>query len=161
MTMLGQLNDSPADIVAQLLIDIGLADDPDQPGTASLEWPVSVDSELATPDDALFVSNTDPLQSGRVQLTGQMSELYGVQIKIRAADPQVAFKKANEVAVAIDQQIYHRTTTVPPSSKSTGGSYFVGAITRKSGPLALGREGSATKRSLYTINTVVDINQTS
>jgi hypothetical protein len=158
--LLGQFNDSPADVIAQLLIDLGYVEDPNLAGTAKLIWPVSVDSELASPDDIVCITNTDPVNSGRVQVTGQMSELWGIQFKVRAVDPQVAYRKSNQLVVAMDQEIYHQTTIIHPTATTSGGTYFVGAITRKSGPLSLGREASATKRSLYTINAIVDIIQT-
>lgn len=148
--LLGSFLDSPAAVIAQLLIDLTLATDPSSSGA----WPVSVDSELDSPDNVLCVTNTEAVQSGRVQISGQMSELWGFQLKIRAADPQVAFAKANAMAVAFDQVIYHNGVTIGSNK------YFVGAVTRKGSTLFAGREGSATKRSIYTINAIVDILQT-
>ena len=107
----------------------------------------------------ICLTNTEPERYGRVQLTGETSQLRAFQTKIRSSDPQVAWTKTNQLQVAYDQKILHRQTVIQPNSQSAGGTYNVGAITIKSGPLFLGREGSATKRSLYTINAIVDIIQ--
>ena len=146
---LGTLNDSPAAVLAQIFIDKGWATDP----TSNLAWPVSVDSELATPDSMMTLTDTEGTINGRVQVSGQASELFGVQLKIRAADPQAGHLQANAMAVNLDQNLYHVRTTLGVNQ------YFVGSATRKGSPLALGREGTATKRYLYTINMIVDIIQ--
>ncbi len=160
MPLFGQLADSPAAIVAQMLIDLGYAQDPLGTGTAD-EWPISVDSELDSPDDVICLTNTEPVRNGRFQGTGEMNELFCFQTKVRASDGQLAWGKANDLAVTYDQRIYMVTTVLQPNSSTAGGTYRVGRVTRKSGPMALGREGSATKRHLYTINAIVDIIQLS
>lgn len=148
--ILGTLEDSPAAVIAQLIIDLGLATDPLSSGS----WPVSVDSELDSPDNVLCLTNTEAELSGRVQVTGQMSELWGIQLKIRAADPQTGYAKANAMAVAFDQTIRRNWTAIGSNV------YMIGAVTRKGSVLYVGREGSATKRHIYTINAIVDIIQT-
>lgn len=150
MPVLGSLLDSPAAIIAQLMIDLSAATDP----TSNLAWPVSVDSELDTPDNMMTFTNTEGFQEGRVQQTGEMSSLPGFQLKVRAADPEVAYAKAQALAVIFDQVVYHNTVTVGSNV------YRVGAITRKGNVLYLGREGSGSKRTLYTVNAIVDIIQT-
>jgi len=149
--VLGTLHDSPAAILAQVCLDKGWASLP----TSLSTWPISVDSELAFPDNVMTLTNTEGMTSGRIQLTGQISELYGAQLKIRAATSTEAFLQAHEMAVNFDQKLYRYTTTINTNS------YRIGAVTRKGAPLALGREGSATKRYLYTINVIVDIIQLS
>lgn len=146
--------------MAQLLINLGQVSDPLASGTANV-WPVSVDTELNTPDNVVTLTNTEPQQQGRFQGSGQMNELWTFQAKIRAADSQTAYAKANALSVLFDQVIYKNQVTLAPTSHSAGGTYRVGRVTRKSGPIAIGREGSATKRYIYTINAIVDIIQLS
>lgn len=159
MTTLGYLQDSPAAVIAQMLIDMGQASDPDVEASSSENWPVSVDSDLASPDDVVFVYNTEGQTYGRIQSTGQTSELYGFQTKVRAARPQDAYKKINDLLNCFDQEVYRRTVTITDVDGTR--SYWIGAITRKGSPIFIGREGSATKRTLYSLNAIFDLRQLS
>lgn len=158
--LFGSLSDSPSAVIAQLMIDQGQASDPLLPGTAS-DWPVSCDGELNNPDNVITITGTESSTFGRVQVTGQLSELWGIQFKIRAIDPQVAWAKANAIAVWMDQAVRMAITMVTHTDLTVG-AYRVGAITRKGGALFLGRgEPTATKRTHYTINAITDIIQIS
>ena len=146
--LLGQLLHSPAYIFRQLMINYGLA-------TASGDWPVTADTELNLPDNALVVTNTEGERWGRIQVTGEQPEHFGVQVKIRSSLPQVGWTKANLIAVAMDQQLSYQSVTIDSSV------YAVGAITRKSSVLSIGREAGASKRFLFTVNAVFVVEQMS
>lgn len=150
----GQLLHSPANVIAQALIDIGLASEVSSVGAIGGDWPVTVDTELNLPDDSITVTNTQGELNGRIQITGEQPEHFGFQIKVRASLPTTGWQKANGLAVALDQSLSHQSVTIDSSI------YAVGAVTRKGGVLAIGRELASTKRFLYTINAVVVINQT-
>ena len=155
MTILcGQLAHSPADVIATLLVDVGLAVEISNVGVIVGSWPVSVDTELNLPDDSLTVTNTAGELNGRIQITGEQPEHFGFQIKVRASLPTTGWEKANAIAVALDQSLSYQSVTIGSST------YDVGAVTRRGGVLAVGRELASTKRFLYTINAVVVINQT-
>jgi hypothetical protein len=152
--LIGSLQDSPADVIAQILINMGLVADPDSSSSSNPDWLISVDQELAVPDDVIEIHNTAGIQSGRVQITGQMSELYGIQFMVRAVDSRIAFAMMNQLAVIVDQQIYR--VTVPMNS---GKSYFLDSITRTGTPIALGKEAPLTKRYIYTLNAITSVIQ--
>jgi phosphate-selective porin len=158
--LLGSLVDSEQSIVAQLMIDMGIASDPLLPGTAS-DWPVSADGELQNPDNVITVTGTEPARFGRVQVTGEGSQISAVQIKVRSYDPQIAFTKTNEIVVWAEQTAYMQQTTVINQNGATS-TYRVGPFTRKSGPLSVGRaDNNLSKRWIYTINFLVSVIQLS
>ncbi len=153
--LVGSLEDSVADVVAQILINKGLVDDPDAGSSSSSSgWLISVDQELATPDDVVEIHNTEGVQSGRVQVTGQMSELYGLQVLVRASDSRTAFAMVNRLAVTVDQHIYRETVAM-----ASGKNYFLDSISRTGTILALGKEAPLTKRYIYTFNAITSVIQ--
>lgn len=149
----GQLDHSPADIIAQVLIDLSMASEMGINGKPEGAWPVSVDTELTLPDDIITVTNTEGVLNGRIQITGERPEHFGFQLKIRSSISTTGWEKARTLAVALDQQMSYTTITIGSST------YDVGAVTRMGGILAVGRELASTKRFLYTINGIVVINQ--
>lgn len=151
----GQLTHSPADVVAQVMIDLGLASGMGADGRPEGVWPVTVDTELNLPDDTVAVTNTEGILNGRIQITGERPEHFGFQVKVRSSLPTTGWNKANLMAVALDQQMSYNNVTLDSST------YEVQAVTRMGGVLAVGRELASTKRFLYTINAVVVIDQTS
>lgn len=150
----GRLTHSPADVVAQVLMDLGLANGMGPDGKPEGAWPVTVDTELNLPDDAVTVTNTEGVLNGRIQITGERPEHFGFQIKVRSSRPTTGWNKVNALAVALDQEMSYVTVMVDSST------YMVGAVTRMGGVLAVGRELASTKRFIYTINAIVVINQT-
>jgi hypothetical protein len=147
--MSGPLNHSPADVIAALLIDLGIGGDA---GADPLpEWPVYVGSEPSSPDSTITVYDTAGRAFGRSMATGDLSEHHGFQVRVRARTHAGGWLKARAVAVALDRGVLHRTVTVG------GRAYFVNVVNRESGPLALGKEVPATKRSLFTVNATADL----
>ena len=160
----GQMTDSPAAVIAQALIDKGVAYDPS--GTAS-SWQISVDSSLDSPDDALEVHNTDPMFQARNQITGNMEGFHAFQLTVRSVDPEKAWTMANRIARDFDllpsqnsESINYTNPTVVHQD-STSSNYSIGAVTRKSGPMYVGHDMSSSRRTIYTINAIVPILQNS
>jgi hypothetical protein len=148
--MTSALTHSPADVVRWLLINLGLGTDPAADGL----WPIHATNEPDWPDNMLTLYDTDPSIDGRIQQTGEITEHRGVQVQVRGVDHPTAWAKVEAVRATMDETVNKHLVIVESSA------YIVYAITRRSGPLALGRE-SATNRFLFTINVAVALRQLS
>lgn len=144
-----QLTHSPADIVRWTLIDLTVGTDP----STGAAWPIFCDGEGDTPDNAITVYNTSGIVEGEVHYNGEVQEHYGIQFRVRATKPTVAWPKINELMLACDQQVNNNIITVD------GTQYYVECITRKGTVLALGKESPTSKRFVYTLNATVSLRQ--
>ena len=142
-----QLSHSPADIVRYLLIALARGSLPEDEAA----WPIYVSQEPDTPDSCITVYDTSGILEGRAQVSGEIQEHYGIQIKVRAASTTVAYAKISEVNNWIDESVRNNLVIIDSSQ------YLVYAITRKGGILSLGKELSASKRNLYTVNAIVSL----
>lgn len=133
---------SPADVVAQLLVDLGLCSGPGGVG----EWPVFVAGEPSSPDEAVTVYDTAGTAFGRSMATGARSENPGVQVRVRARDHRTGWAKARQIARSLDEDALWRAVTVGAAA------YCVQDFGRTSDVLALGKEVPNSKRSLFTVN---------
>lgn len=143
----GPLLHSPADILRWLLVQLGLGTDPGNAGS----WPVYCSSEPHAPDNCITTYDTEQRGDGRSQISGEMFQHYGVQIRIRSVDHPTGYVKANALANALDQSVYQEVVTV------SGTRYLIHAVSRSSAVLPLGKEVPASKRSLFTINLLVSL----
>ena len=146
--MSGSLTHSPAQIVAQLLVDLGLGTLP----SASLTWPVYDVSLPDENDEAMCVHDTQGNIDGRDMNSGTTLEHYGIMIRLRARDHLTGYAKANAVAVALDSQVANDAVTLDSSV------YNVIALSRKSGPLNNGPEPGSS-RVIFSANYIAAINQ--
>ena len=146
--MSGELDYSPARILAELLIDLGKA----TRVSASGSWPVYVSLLPNSPDEALAVVNTTGIKDGRSLVTGTVYEHYGFQILGRSADDNSICTKMNSVATALD-------TRVDRTYVSIGSNTFrVQGVTRTSPILYAGFDGTS-KRRMYSVNGLAAICQ--
>lgn len=141
------LSHSPADIVRYLLVNLSRGSLPEDEAA----WPIYVSQEPDHPDSCITVYDTSGIIEGRAQISGEIQEHYGIQIKVRAASPTVAYAKISEVNNWIDKSVRNNLVTIESSQ------YLVYAITRKGGILSLGKELSSSKRNLYTVNAIVSL----
>lgn len=141
--------DSPADVVQQLLIDLGLG----SLVSAESSWPVYAYSAPDTPDSLICVYDTQGRLFGRTQIDGILQEQSGIQIMIRSTSPTLGYTKAKTIADALDTQVAQIGVTVGSRS------YVLASFNRTSGVLQLGTESPASKRHLFTINGIVPIRQ--
>lgn len=144
--MPGTLTHSPAAIVRQLLIDLGLV-------TASGTWPVKVSAEPDTPDNVVTIYDTAGETQGRIQYSGEVTDFHGLQIRVRAIDHPTGWAKVNAITTACAETVKRTTVAV------SGTSYTVHAMTRRSGILAIGKDVPSSKRNLFTVNYTVSITQ--
>lgn len=142
--MAGPLSHSPAAIVRKMLVDLGLGN-----AHTSLTWPVFVSAEPDMPDNAITVYDTAGRDHGRV-MQGERQGMRGVQVRVRATHPAIGYAKADAVAMALDG-VYQRAVSVD------GAAYQVHAITRTGDISALGKEAPDSRRSLFTLNALINV----
>lgn len=147
---------SPADIIRQLLVDLGLGND-----SNSNTWPTFVGSEPGSPDNVLTVFNTAGRDQGRHMIDGTRQTFPGVQIRVRSALPAVGYSKAGTIADALDASVYNRTVNVETINGVAAASYTVHALSRTTDVLDIGKDVPNSRRSIYTINATVTLKRNS
>lgn len=146
--MSGLLSHSPQYIVRQLLVDLGMGFDP--VGT-STSWRIYDTSEPDSPDDAITVYSTQGVDHGQIQISGYRVIDHGIQIRVRARDPEAGFVKANQIAVALDETVRMNTTVLGETV------YLIWAFNRTGDLNQLGRMPNR-NCYLFTINATVTLN---
>jgi hypothetical protein len=147
---------SPADILAQLLVDIKQCDAAADPDPLSpTGWPVRVNGEPTVPDNHITCYDTTPQEDGREMIRGEMFHHFGFQIRVRSTDQLTGWAKADAIHTALTEQVYQEVVTLPLAG---GGSaqYNVQNASAKS-PLHLGKDAPGSKRSLHTINGLLSV----
>jgi hypothetical protein len=142
------LSHSPADVLRWLLIAGGIGTDP----SLGEAWPIYASDEPDLPDNLLTLYDTAGVTQGRLQETGETAEHRGVMVQIRGIDQPTTWAKADAARVYLDESVHNQVITVGASE------YIVHAVTRKSGPISLGREPT-TNRFLFTLNAVMSLRQ--
>lgn len=154
--MSGSLSHSPAEIIRDLLVTLGLGTDPADSGS----WPIFVSREPDTPDSVITIYDTTPRLQGRSSPGGITQEHYGIQVRIRDASPRGGWVKANALVVALDQTIALDDVTIEDEDGTGLSTYKVYTVSRTGGILSLGKQIDSSKRNLFTINAVAAIRQT-
>ena len=143
----GTLVDSPARVLAKLLVDLGHVVD-----STTVAWSVFVNDEPDKPDNAVTIYDTAGRLSstGRVMSTGYRPGARGILVRVRSALPAAGWTRANRIAAALDEEVEWETVNV-------GGTlYTVCAVTRTTDLVSIGDE-SGTQRKLFTINAVMTL----
>jgi hypothetical protein len=89
---------SPAEIGRQLLVNLGVGQDPD--GGTSPTWPVFTGQEpdgIGVPDECITVYDTTWRTDGRHMGNGQTYWHYGIQIRLRSLGQADGWLKARAV----------------------------------------------------------------
>jgi hypothetical protein len=144
--MASVLQNSPAEIVRQLMVLENVGTLPD----ASGEWPIYVANEPTTPDNCITVRDTAGVSHGRSMPDNALLEHFGIQVRVRAATHSVGWPKANAVRLML-KDVYCAEATVD------GVLYRVHALVKIGQILALGKEAPMSKRSIFTINMLVSL----
>jgi len=149
-----QLDQSPAYVLRQLMVDLILGSHPDE-GTPVLDWNIYVSQSPGTGDNVITVFDTTGIIDNRVQTNGEVDEHYGIMIQVRAEGHTVGYAKANEIQNTLDVYLYRE-----PVYLDTGEIYEVHAVSRKGTINTLGKE-QGTDRNLFTLNYLVALKQLS
>lgn len=153
--MPGPLTHSPADVLRQLLINLGLGTD----GGAS--WPVHVAAEPDAPDSVITVYDTNGRLQGKRQVDGVALEYYGIQFRVRGARHVLGYQKSNAVISSLDTDVYDETVTVTALAGVPVATYLVHAVHRTTGIIALGKATPTAKLSLFVVNAITSIRKVS
>lgn len=144
--MSGLLHHSPADIIRYILVAGSNGTMP----SAGESWPINVSSEPDQPDNCITLYDTEGIDGGRTMNDGERQVHEGIQVKVRGTDHVVGFAKASLLASALDS-IRAKVLTIDSTT------YIVHCVIRTGGVLSLGKEVTASKRSLFTINATVSL----
>lgn len=152
--MTGTLYHSPAEIITQLVIDLGIADGPetDDGLTGWTVFPIQMEED---PDDAIQVTDTSGYMHGRSHVTGIVGEHYGIQILVRGSeDISAPYKKLKSIMSLFDEEVQRETVILLDDDNSVNRNYRVNAITRKSTVVPAGNDG---RRYFWAANVVASI----
>lgn len=147
--MSGPLNHSPAYVLRQALVDLGLGTDPADNG----DWPVIARKEPDEPDDVITIYNTAGRDLGRTAPDQRRIELYGTQVRVRASTPSGGNSKARAVANTLDA-LYLQTVLVD------GTRYEIAHFARTTDVLDLGVDSPVTNRSVFVVNGLLSLSMT-
>lgn len=146
------LDNSPAEVLTQLLVDIGQGSE-----TLTADWACHVSKEPTTPDKVITCYNTAPFMQGRFAKGGQVQQKFGVQIRLRSPTDPVGWAKASTIQKALTEpavsSVYDKVVTVGAHT------YLVHSVSVISGPLSIGDESPTSTRRLFTINVAIPLRQ--
>lgn len=145
--MSGDLTHSPADIIAQHIVDLSLGT-----FTSGSNWQVCVAHEPNSPDKVITVFNSGGSTQGSLQPSGQVVEFYGVQVRARDARYSTGWDKLQTIATTLDT-VKKATVTI------SGTSYTLTAVNRTGNVLHLGKEAPTSKRDIFVFNAQASIKQ--
>lgn len=160
--MPGPLKHSPGKVVKYLLIQAGIGVDPDVLPLLPGAWPVYDHVEPSSPDQCVTVYDTEGREAGgRHQISGERQDTPGIQVRVRSPDKDSGTAQAELIRVTLDAQ-FNVAVTVPDPAPSLGTtSYSVWSITRVGNVVDLSKYNPNAMLSLFTINAVLSLRQTS
>jgi hypothetical protein len=146
--MSGELYHTPAEIIAQMLVDLGIADYPEtEDGLTG--WTIFPNHLPEYPDQAMSVVDTQGRLHRRIQVSGLIGEHYGIQVLVRSAqDPGTTYTKTKTILHYFDTEVRKEEVTLDNSV------YIVHAVTRTSPALPVGKDGA---RFLHSGNALASI----
>lgn len=148
--MANVLANSPAEVVGQMLQNLGAGSDPEL--DPQLSWPVYVAEEFDTPDDSLTVFDTAGRVLGRNMIDGSLVDAYGLQLRVRSKDHPTGWTKADAVRKALAENSRLVRVTVDSNVYLVWCADGIGPI------IALGN-ALKSKRKLFTVNFTASIKQ--
>lgn len=94
---------SPADILAQYLIDKGEAElfDAEDPP----EWVIYVDFQPPEPDELVIVNNTSGVLDARDLESGEQKERPGIQLVVRGHDHRNTYRKLSRMVALMNKEV--------------------------------------------------------
>lgn len=138
------LHHSPSDIVATLIVQLGL-------GTDGGDWPVWVDLEQDKPDEAITVQNTLGIYHGRTWPDSKGNEHYGFQVRVRGKISPEAWDKIKSIVEDFDR-VKNETVSIGTYQ------YLVATLKRTGGVMPLGRDIASSFRTVFVVNFTIVVN---
>ena len=143
---------SPAQIIRQLLVDLGMGEWPGEGST----WPAYATAEPNLPDRCITVIDTTGQEDPRIFPTGEAPVHHGIQIIVRSDTHEAGFIKAYQVRNEIATNVKNQDVSIGPRN------YCVVALVKISQILPLGKERQVpTSRSRFSINALTPIRRKS
>lgn len=143
--MPGLLSHCPARIVREFLIAKGH-------GTDAGAWPIKVNGEPDLPDDCITLYDVAGRDDGFVMF-GEKQEWNGVQVRVRSANPETGWVKANAISILFDTGLAAGGNLVTIGAAR----YLLGSINRTGNVLPLGRDAPNSNRRLSTLDCLVSV----
>jgi len=140
------LTHSPAQIIQQMMIDLGVGTD----GSLNNAWPIFSTEEPDDPDNCITVYDTTGSDDGRSMVDGKSMQHHGIQVRIRSYDHQTGYVKAREIRSAFEG-VLNKQTSIETNL------YLVECINKIGDVLCLGQDVPASKRRVFTLNVVTPI----
>lgn len=155
--MTGVLYHTPAEIIAQMMDDLGLADLEDTgTGDPLTGWTVFPLHLPENPEQAILVKDTAGRLHGRSQPTGVTGEHYGIQLLVRSSeDVSTPYIKLKHVLEYFDTEVKRETVSLADGVVTR--VYRVNAITRISTAIPAGNDG---RRFFFSGNFLASIELT-
>lgn len=141
-----QLLHSPAQVVQQMMIDLGDGTD----GSLNNAWPVFATVEPDDPDNCITVYDTQGTDDGRTMVDGKASVHHGIQVRVRAYDHPTGYVKAKTVRNDFET-VLNRQVSLDSQL------YLVECITKIGDVLPLGQDAPNSKRRAFTLNVTTPI----
>lgn len=138
---------SPADVLRNLMITMGLGTDPE----SAASWPVFTAQEPTSPDNCITTYDTTGQSDGRFQVNGELYDHFGVQVRIRASNHAQGWIKSQSIRDRLANEVFHETVTLGGLNYRVHGCHKIGQV------LALGKESAVSRRSLFTINLFITL----
>jgi hypothetical protein len=151
----GVLYHTPAEIIAQMMDDVSLADlETTGTGDPPTEWTVFPIHLPESPEQAILVKDTSGMVHRRIQSTGVMGEHYGIQLLARSSeDPSTPYKKMKQILEYFDSSICRELVTLL-DDENVSRTYMVHAITRITPVVPAGNDG---RRFFFSGNVIASI----
>jgi|TARA_R110000824_G_scaffold89320_1_gene219040 hypothetical protein len=143
--MTALLLNSPTEIIAQLIINLGK-------GTDAGTYPVFADFAPESPDNLISVHTNASRMGPKDMVEGDVAEAFGFQVAVRSATFSSGEQKARDIANTFDP-IQNKQVTYD------GNVYIVTSITRRTGVLNPTRNLEDSRRNLFTTNYTTFIRQ--
>jgi len=151
--MSGELLHTPAEIIAKMLVDLGMADYPENDGLTG--WVVFPTKMPELPEQVIAVIDTVGRLHRRMHVTGVIGEHYGIQFLVRGANaPVTSYKKCKELMHFLDTEVNRETVVLTDEDTEYEYTYRVNAVTRTSVTFPAGRDGA---RFLHSGNAIASI----
>lgn len=150
-----KLSNPPSEIVAWLIIELGLGTDPlSEPQGA---WPTCSDNEPSAPDNVVTVYDTQGIDDGRTMYDGEVLRHWGFQVRVRSTDKLTGWQKTDAIRDALERQVKDNTVNVPADIGTGVTQYHVHCIARIGQTLSIGTDAPNTKRHLHTLNALLSV----
>ncbi len=149
-TQVGALQ-SPAFVLAQLLIERSLTDAHDAPCATFPTFVSWMPDTGSIPDNVVVLYDAGGVDDGRL-MDGTNIDHFGVQVAIRAKEFQVGWVKIREIALALEK-VKRVTITIGDFQ------YLIHNVSQQAAPIHAGLELGTKRRHLITLNLLLTLEE--